>query len=454
MRWGMVALALLCLLSLCACAEEEWQEATVVNCQEWVSLREAPGTSAERLTTVPLGATVKARRYDEEFAECEYQDMHGYILIDYLDLPQQGGAQEMAAGSGTLVPNVAEYLSLRASASASASVVARVGPGSAMTVLGWSGGFAKVRVDATGAVGYVHTAYVQAADGDLSRWPYDYDALLQDVTALQALGVECESIGRSLDGRELLALTFGTGDRHILIQADIHGREGMTGRLVVDLLMQLAQDHPGGIEGVTFHVIPMSNPDGVTIAVHGPDGLSDPSLAAMVQQLLAAEGESFSRWKANARGVDLNRNFPTGWERLTGRTPGSSRYRGEQPLSEPESAALAEYFRSRRFAATVSYHSYGSLIYWQGAEGGLSARAESLARAIGDATGYPLVRNELSTVERGGFKDWALMNCAVPSVTEEIGALDSSGSIQEYTCLLLRHTGSWEVLADWVLAQQ
>ena len=64
MRWGMVALVLLFLLPLYACAEEEWQETTVVNCQEWVSLREAPDTSAQRLTTVPLGATVKARRYD------------------------------------------------------------------------------------------------------------------------------------------------------------------------------------------------------------------------------------------------------------------------------------------------------------------------------------------------------------------------------------------------------
>ncbi len=353
-----------------------------------------------------------------------------------------------------LLPNVEAFLSLRAAPDASAEAIGQILPGAEMTVLGWAGKFAQVRVGDGGPVGYVHTGYVQAADGDWSRWPYDYGALLQDAARLQALGAACESIGRSADGREILAFRFGSGSCHILIQADMHGREGMSGRLAADLLMRLAQEHPGGIEGVTFHVIPMVNPDGVTIAVHGPDGLNDPSLAASVRTMLAAEGGDFRDWKANARGVDLNRNFPADWEALSVQSPGSERFRGPQPLSEPESIALAEFVQAQDFAATVSYHSYGSLIYFQGAQGGLQARAESLAQAIGDATGYPLVRNELSTVERGGFKDWALMNCAVPSVTVETGALTGSGSLQEYTALLLRHAGSWERLAEWALAQQ
>ena len=436
-------LMLMCLMG-CACAESEWTQATVVNCEEWVSLREYASTSAERLVQVPLGAEVQARVYNEEFAECMYQDLHGYILLDYLTLPRP--EPEAVGTQGTLVPNVSEYLSLRSSPSEGASVIERVYPGMPMELLGWSGEFAYVRVAGSGQVGYVHSGYVRDAQGDLSRWPYDYGFMMSDVAAM---GLETEIIAHSLDGREIPVMRFGSGGTHILIQAGIHGRELMSGRLVVDMLAKLVKDHPEGIDGVTFHVIPMVNPDGVEIAMHGAQAIANPELRALVEQLIAESGEGHSRWKANARGVDLNRNYPTGWEALTGRTPGSSRYRGEAPLSEPESRALADYFNRYDFAVTLSYHSMGSVIYWQGATGELEIVNETLADVVGGHTGYPLERNEMGSVERGGFKDWTLMDCGVPSLTVEIGALDSTGSIHEYTGILLRHSGSWEKVADW-----
>lgn len=444
-RWIAFWLALCCAFGR-GLAEGEWVQAAVVNCEEWVSLRLEPNTASERMIEVPLGAAVIARPYDDHFAECSYIGLHGYILLDYLTLPRP--EPEVAAASGTLVPNVDEFLSLRSSPGGSAPVIERVLPGVPMKLLGWSGDFAHVRVAGSGSTGYVHTGYVRDAMGDLSRWPYDYDYMMAD---LSALGLETEIIGHSLDGRAIPAVRFGSGDTHILIQADIHGRELMSGRLAMDLLAQLVKDHPGGIDGMTFHVMPMVNPDGVTIAVHGSQEIGDSVLRAQVDAILAREGVSHDRWKANARGADLNRNYATGWESLTGRTPGSERYRGEFPLSEPESKALADYFLRYDFAATVSYHSYGSVIYWQGAVGEVAAVNETLAQVVADCTGYPLERNELATVERGGFKDWALMDCGVPSITVEIGALDSTGSIFEYTGILMRHSGSWEKIADWAL---
>lgn len=446
MKRMMAFLLMLLVLTGCTCAESEWTRATVVNCEEWVSLREYASTAAERLVQVPLGAEVQARVYNEEFAECVYANMNGYILLDYLTLPRP--EPEVAEAMGTLVPHVDEYLSLRSSPSQGAGVIERVYPGTPMKLLGWSGEFAKVQVAGSGSTGYVHSGYVRDAQGDMSRWPYDYGFMMADVAAM---GLETEIIARSLDGREIPVMRFGTGDTHILIQADIHGRELMSGRLVVDLLAKLVKDHPEGIDGVTFHVIPMTNPDGVEIAVHGAQAITNPELRAQVEQLIAKSGEGHGRWKANARGVDLNRNYPTEWEALTGRTPGSSRYRGEAPLSEPESRALADYFNRYDFAVTLSYHSMGSVLYWQGAKGELEVVNETLARTVGDHTGYPLERNEMGSVERGGFKDWTLMDCGVPSLTVEIGALDSSGSIHEYTGLLLRHSGSWEKVAAWAL---
>lgn len=56
----------------------------VVNCDEWVSLREYASTNAPRIAKVPLGAVVEATWYNYSFAECEYHGATGYILLKYL----------------------------------------------------------------------------------------------------------------------------------------------------------------------------------------------------------------------------------------------------------------------------------------------------------------------------------------------------------------------------------
>ena len=63
----------------------------VVNCKEYVSLREKPSTSAKRLIKVPLGAEVLVwldggdDSDTEGFLYCEYNGLQGYILSEYLE---------------------------------------------------------------------------------------------------------------------------------------------------------------------------------------------------------------------------------------------------------------------------------------------------------------------------------------------------------------------------------
>lgn len=96
MKLGMcLLLAALCALAVGGMAEASASTGSmmvVVNCDEWVSLREAPSTSATRLTTVPLGTIVNnCTPYTGDFIQCEYCGMTGYILSDYLQ-PVDGGA--------------------------------------------------------------------------------------------------------------------------------------------------------------------------------------------------------------------------------------------------------------------------------------------------------------------------------------------------------------------------
>ena len=88
-----VIILLLCLLlaALPALAENEYYgNMEVVNCNEWVSLRERPSTAAKRLVKVSLGAVVSnCRQFNSEWIYAEYDGYGGYILAEYLQ-PSDG----------------------------------------------------------------------------------------------------------------------------------------------------------------------------------------------------------------------------------------------------------------------------------------------------------------------------------------------------------------------------
>lgn len=65
----------------------------------------------------------------------------------------------------------------------------------------------------------------------------------------------------------------------------------------------------------------------------------------------------------NANGVNLNRNFPHGWEgfNIEGTTtPGHSQYKGSSPMSEPESNIIKGLFDKYNVVAHVNTHTSGS----------------------------------------------------------------------------------------------
>ena len=74
----------LCLPAIGLCASSIMK---VEGCEEWVSLRAQPSTSAERMKKVPLYATV-TDGYDvgNGFVYCQYAGTAGFILAEYLDL--------------------------------------------------------------------------------------------------------------------------------------------------------------------------------------------------------------------------------------------------------------------------------------------------------------------------------------------------------------------------------
>lgn len=84
----LLAAVLLVLLGASALAEVTYYGTMMVdNCEEWVSLRDGPGTGCGRLAKVPLFALVTDAEWEPicgDFIYCNYDGQFGYILAKYL----------------------------------------------------------------------------------------------------------------------------------------------------------------------------------------------------------------------------------------------------------------------------------------------------------------------------------------------------------------------------------
>ena len=169
---------------------------------------------------------------------------------------------------------------------------------------------------------------------------------------------------------------------HLLIHAGIHGEEPETTYALSRALRQLTElpEHCA--------VVLAANPDGITRGTRG-----------------------------NARGVDLNRNFPSkDWR------PGTVTHRstiedksdillttGEAPASEPETGALLSLIRDLAPRAVVALHAPLACID--------DANASALGHRLAQRTGMPLVR-DVGYPTPGSFGSWGSDN-GVPVVTYE-----------------------------------
>lgn len=115
------------LLSAGAWAQENegvWMR--VVNCEEWVSLREKPDAASECLAEVPLGAIVEnCSTKNKAFTYAEYSGMSGYIMSQYLELVPT----EQALLGDLCVVSRGQWIAMRCGPFEAERIVAWLAPG-------------------------------------------------------------------------------------------------------------------------------------------------------------------------------------------------------------------------------------------------------------------------------------------------------------------------------------
>jgi len=164
-------------------------------------------------------------------------------------------------------------------------------------------------------------------------------ATLMAVASPAAVRVRRFVLGRSVDGRPIVAFQVGDTDswKRELVVGCIHGNEAAG----VAVARRLEHASPPGLD---LWIVPVLNPDGLVAETRG-----------------------------NAHGVDLNRNFPWRWQPLAGFF-----YSGPRPLSEPESRIASLLIRRLRPQVSIWFHQHLDVVDTSGGRVALEDRFADL----------------------------------------------------------------------------
>ncbi|CAH0595249.1 unnamed protein product [Chrysodeixis includens] len=177
-----------------------------------------------------------------------------------------------------------------------------------------------------------------------------YDDLVKLISELETTYpdlVKSYSIGKSVQGRQLyvLQITEGVGTPHyerpsVKYVANMHGDESVGRQLVIYLAQYLLANY-GKVDRVTrllnttdIHLMPSLNPDG---------------FESSVEENCESLKEFIGRH--NAKGVDLNRDFPDQFDK--------NRSNDEEYLYEgrqPETVALMRWVNNKQFVLSANLH--------------------------------------------------------------------------------------------------
>ena len=262
---------------------------------------------------------------------------------------------------------------------------------------------------------------------------YSYKDMQKDIQELErkyADYIDVAVIGKTVDNRSIYDVILGNPDaeKAVIFQASIHAREYMTSQLVMEQIEYYLDHYDEEYKKKTYrdifdkvcvHVVAMSNPDGVTISQEGITGIRKDSLRKKLKKMYGANRTTV--WKANARGVDLNRQFDYKFKykiKKKYKKGSYALYGGKKPVSENESQALVKLVKDVKPKAVVNYHAMGNVIYCNyGGKKKVQKKVYKLAGEIRSLTGYYYMGLD----ESPGFANWLVCKKKIPSCTVEIG---------------------------------
>lgn len=243
-------------------------------------------------------------------------------------------------------------------------------------------------------------------------------------------------LGKSVMGRPLWYLSFGRGQRRVFYNAAHHANEWITIPVLLKFTEELAKAYVSGakifgqsaaelFESAAIYIAPCVDPDGVDLVTgalsSGTFYDSARSIAGRYPAIPFPSG-----WKANIRGIDLNLQYPAGWEQARENkfsqgfiSPAPADYVGTAPLTAPESRAMYDFTLALSPQLTLSYHTQGEVIYWKYLDFE-PENSRAIAESFAAVSGYSIEETPYAS-GFAGYKDWFIQDFDRPGYTIEAG---------------------------------
>ncbi len=268
-----------------------------------------------------------------------------------------------------------------------------------------------------------------------------------DIKALQKAYpdiIELGTIGKSAKGADIPLLKLGKGSQKALICAGIHSREYLTVGFTMRSIEEYAQAYYSStgkygnydmkelLDRYTLYIVPVINPDGMDIVTNK-------------QKTLFDKKTKTTEYKGNANGVNLNRNFPFAWDKITnGSTLGSESYKGKSAGSEPETKALMQLCKENNFNWMISMHLYGNNVFWRDDKNGVINGDKAFADKLNKVCGFVESPSTKAVNDYGGgFENWFRSTYKKPGLCVELVALDKNYRYE------ISKTSDFDKLTNW-----
>ena len=268
---------------------------------------------------------------------------------------------------------------------------------------------------------------------------YTYEMMQENIQTLKRAYpfLEIGSIGQSVLKKELPYIRIGFGPKEVLYHGGIHANEWITSVLLMKYVENFCKAYITGgyvdgypaqkiFEQTSLYLIPMMNPDTINLVTGAISKNTKEYRHYQTISMNFPEIPFPDGWKANYNGVDLNLQFPAGWNQAKEikfaqgyNKPAPRDYVGDGPLTEPEALAIYNFTLAHNFRLTISYHTQGKEIYWQFLNF-VPPNAYEIGQTFARLSGYSLVETPyLSSF--AGYKDWYIQTYNRPGYTVEAG---------------------------------